>query len=40
MGDAAMQGNWVLLIVIFGLTGLAGILGIQFRERICRRFRK
>ena len=39
MGDAAMQGNRVLFIVIFGITGLAGILGIQFKERVIQRFR-
>ena len=38
MGDAAMRGNWVLFLIIFGITGLAGIMGIQFRERMNRRF--
>ena len=37
MGDAVMQGNWVLFVVIFGVTGVAGILGIQFKDRILRR---
>ena len=37
MGDAAMQGNRVLFLVVFGLTALIGILGIQFRERIIKR---
>ena len=36
MGDAAMQGNWILFAAIFGFTGLAGILGIQFRSRIMK----
>jgi len=42
MGDAAMQGNWIMFVIIFSLTALIGILGIQFRERfikyIARRF--
>ncbi|MCL2232340.1 MAG: VTT domain-containing protein [Treponema sp.] len=38
MGDAAMQGNWVLFFVVFGLTAVFGVLGIHFKERIKRRF--
>jgi len=42
MGDAAMEGNWIMFIIIFILTAVIGILGIQFRERfieqIVRRF--
>jgi len=34
MGDAAMQGNMVLFLLVFGLTAVTGILGIQFRQRI------
>ena len=34
MGDAAMQGNWFLFLLLFGFTALAGILGILFRGRI------
>ena len=34
MGDAAMQGNWVVFILVFTLTAVIGILGIQFREQI------
>ena len=34
MGDAAMQGNWLLFLLLFGLTALFGILGIQLRERM------
>ena len=37
MGDAVMQGNWVLFAVVFCITGVAGILGIQFKDRIIRR---
>ena len=40
MGDAAMRGNWVLFFSVFGVTALAGILGIQFRDRIIQRFRE
>ena len=36
MGDAAMQGNWLILFLVFGITALIGILGIQFKERILR----
>ena len=38
MGDAVMRGNWIIFLVIFVLTALAGILGIQFRDRIVKRF--
>ena len=34
MGDAAMQGNWVVFILVFTLTAVIGIFGIQFREQI------
>ena len=37
MGDAAMQGNWGIFLVVFFLTAVLGILGIQFRERIINR---
>jgi uncharacterized membrane protein YdjX (TVP38/TMEM64 family) len=37
MGDAAMQGNWVMLCLVFSLTAIAGILGIQFKERFIKR---
>ena len=40
MGDAAMQGNWVLFFVVFGLTAVFGILGINFKERIKQRFKE
>ena len=38
MGDAAMRGNWFFFIFVFGATAAAGILGIQFRDRVIRRF--
>ena len=34
MGDAAMQGKWLLVFLVFGITATAGILGIQFRNKI------
>jgi uncharacterized membrane protein YdjX (TVP38/TMEM64 family) len=34
MGDTVMQGNWVVFILVFTLTAVIGILGIQFREQI------
>ena len=37
MGDAAIQGNWPLFILIFGFTALTGILGIQFKGSIIKR---
>jgi len=37
MGDAVMQGSWVILILVFGLTAVIGILGIQFKDRIIGR---
>ena len=40
MGDAAMQGNWILFIVIFAVTAIAGILGIQFKDRIVKKLSK
>ncbi|MCL2374270.1 MAG: VTT domain-containing protein, partial [Treponema sp.] len=40
MGDAAMQGNWPLFFVVFAITAVTGLLGIQFRERIIRRFKE
>ena len=40
MGDAAMQGNWVLFFAVFGLTAVLGILGIHFKERIKQRFKE
>jgi len=38
MGDAAMQGKWVMFIVLIAITAVVGILGIQFRDRIIQRF--
>ena len=40
MGSAAMQGNWLMTILIFSITGTAGILGIHFRDRIIKKFAK
>ena len=40
MGDAAMQGNWLIFFLFFGLTAVIGILGIQFKDRIIQRMRK
>ena len=38
MGDAVMQDKWILLITVFCITAVTGILGIQFKDRIIRRF--
>ena len=38
MGDAVMQGNWVMFLVVFLLTAAIGILGIQFRDTIVKKF--
>ena len=37
MGDAFMQGKWLSFLMVFGITALIGILGIQFRDQIIRR---
>ena len=34
MGDAVMKGKWILFLLVFGLTAVVGILGIQFRDHI------
>jgi len=34
MGDAAMQGNWVMFFLIFSITAIVGILSIQFKDKI------
>ena len=38
IGDTAMKGNWGISLLIFGLTALSGILGIQFKDRVIRKF--
>jgi uncharacterized membrane protein YdjX (TVP38/TMEM64 family) len=38
MGDSMIQGNWVMVLVIFLVIGLAGLAGIQFRDKIVRAF--
>ena len=38
MGDAAMQGKKILFFVVFGITAVIGILGIQFRDKIIGKF--
>ena len=37
MGDAVMQGKWLVFLLVFGLTALIGILSIQARDKIIRR---
>ena len=37
MGDAAMQRDWTLFFVIFGITVIAGFLGVKFKEPILKR---
>ena len=34
MGDSVIQKNWFLFLLVFGITALAGILGIQFKDKI------
>ena len=34
MGDAAIQGNLALFLLVFAITAALGILGIQFKNRI------
>ena len=38
MGNAAIKGNWLAFVLLFGLTAIIGILGIQFRDKVIRRF--
>jgi uncharacterized membrane protein YdjX (TVP38/TMEM64 family) len=38
MGASMIQGNWVMVLVIFLVIGLAGLGGIQFRDKIVKRF--
>jgi uncharacterized membrane protein YdjX (TVP38/TMEM64 family) len=38
MGDSMIQGNWVMVLVIFLIIGFAGLGGIQFRDKIVKRF--
>jgi uncharacterized membrane protein YdjX (TVP38/TMEM64 family) len=38
MGDAVMEGNWLMFFCIFAFTALAGFAGIQWRDRLIRRF--
>jgi uncharacterized membrane protein YdjX (TVP38/TMEM64 family) len=37
MGDSMIQGNWVMFFAIFFVTALAGLGGIQFRDKIVKR---
>ena len=34
MGDAAIQGNWSLFLIVFAITAISGVLGIQIRNSI------
>jgi uncharacterized membrane protein YdjX (TVP38/TMEM64 family) len=38
MGDSMIQGNWVMFLIVFLVIGLAGLGGIQFRDKIMNRF--
>jgi uncharacterized membrane protein YdjX (TVP38/TMEM64 family) len=38
MGDSVIQGNWVMFLVIFLIVALAGLGGIQFKDKIVHRF--
>jgi uncharacterized membrane protein YdjX (TVP38/TMEM64 family) len=38
MGDSMIQGNWVTSFIIFLVIGLAGLGGIQFKDKIVNRF--
>jgi uncharacterized membrane protein YdjX (TVP38/TMEM64 family) len=38
MGDSMIQGDWVMVLVLFLVIGLAGAGGIQFRDKIVRMF--
>ena len=38
MGDSMIQGEWVMALIIFLVIGLAGLGGIQFRDKIVTMF--
>jgi uncharacterized membrane protein YdjX (TVP38/TMEM64 family) len=38
MGDSMIQGEWGMVLVLFLVIGLAGLGGIQFRDKIVKRF--
>ena len=38
IGNAAVKGNWFIVILVFGITALVGIVGIQFRDKIISHF--
>jgi uncharacterized membrane protein YdjX (TVP38/TMEM64 family) len=38
MGDSVIQGNWVMFLAIFLAAALAGLGGIQFKDKIVHRF--
>jgi uncharacterized membrane protein YdjX (TVP38/TMEM64 family) len=38
MGDSMIRGNWVMFLIIFSVTALIGLGGIQFRDKIVSRF--
>jgi uncharacterized membrane protein YdjX (TVP38/TMEM64 family) len=40
IGDSVVKGHWVIFVLIFLLTALAGILGIVFTERIVTSIKK
>jgi uncharacterized membrane protein YdjX (TVP38/TMEM64 family) len=40
MGDSVMRGNWVLFILLFVITAVAGILGIHLKYVVMERMRK
>lgn len=38
MGDSMIQGDWSMVLVLFLIIGLAGLGGIQFRDKIVTMF--
>jgi uncharacterized membrane protein YdjX (TVP38/TMEM64 family) len=38
MGDSMIRGNWVMVLIIFLIIALAGLGGIQFRDKIISGF--
>lgn len=40
MGDSMIQGNWIMFLVIFGVTALVGLLGFWFKNRVIEALKK
>jgi uncharacterized membrane protein YdjX (TVP38/TMEM64 family) len=39
LGSSALQGNWILLLLLFAATAVTGIIGLLYGERIAGKIR-